>query len=228
MAEVEREIAGLVDRSTNELRLAWRKFHHAGPPPGLSRDLMIRTLATKLQQRAWRPEPRVAAPPADPSGRVGERRSFFRSRHGAEDRRELGAAVARSYPYRPCARGRVRIRRPALSLADRDRRADHRGTLVGPTLLWRDQAGTCILVAEAANEKSSNQNAAERNRPLCNRSCGSGIATLARAWRRRSWQSITVCRHRKSTRREDGQRFDSTILISVATGSRPAPIGTPP
>jgi hypothetical protein len=52
MAEVEREIAGLVDRSTNELRLAWRKFHHAGPPPGLSRDLVIRTLANKLQERA--------------------------------------------------------------------------------------------------------------------------------------------------------------------------------
>ncbi len=52
MAEVEREIAGLVDRSTNELRLAWHEFHHAGPPAGLSRDLMIRTLANKLQERA--------------------------------------------------------------------------------------------------------------------------------------------------------------------------------
>jgi hypothetical protein len=42
MAEVEREIVGLVDRSTNELRLAWRKFHHAGPPPGLSRTVRPR------------------------------------------------------------------------------------------------------------------------------------------------------------------------------------------
>src|SRR5215831_4559028 len=30
-AEVEREIAGLVDRSTHELRLTWREFHRAGP-----------------------------------------------------------------------------------------------------------------------------------------------------------------------------------------------------
>jgi hypothetical protein len=52
MAELEDEIAGLVDRSTHELRLAWRKFHRTGPPLGLSRDLMIRTFANKLQERA--------------------------------------------------------------------------------------------------------------------------------------------------------------------------------
>jgi len=46
------EIAGLVDRSTQELRRAWLTLHHAGPPLGLSRDLIIRGLADKLQQRA--------------------------------------------------------------------------------------------------------------------------------------------------------------------------------
>jgi hypothetical protein len=50
-AELEDEIAGLVDRSTHELRLAWRKLHRTGPPLGLSRDLMIRTFANKLQER---------------------------------------------------------------------------------------------------------------------------------------------------------------------------------
>jgi hypothetical protein len=29
----------------------WRKLHRTGPPLGLSRDLMIRTLANKLQER---------------------------------------------------------------------------------------------------------------------------------------------------------------------------------
>jgi DUF2924 family protein len=52
LAELEGEIAGLVDRSTHELRLAWRKLHRTGPPLGLSRDLMIRALANKLQERA--------------------------------------------------------------------------------------------------------------------------------------------------------------------------------
>jgi hypothetical protein len=52
LAGLDGEITGLVDRSTQELRRAWRKLHHTGPPLGLSRDLMIRGLADKLQQRA--------------------------------------------------------------------------------------------------------------------------------------------------------------------------------
>jgi hypothetical protein len=50
--ELECDIAGLVDRSTQDLRLAWRQLHRTGPPPGLSRDLMIRALAHQLQERA--------------------------------------------------------------------------------------------------------------------------------------------------------------------------------
>src|SRR4029077_18149540 len=46
------QIAGLADRSTQELRCAWLTLYHTGPPLGLSRDLMIRGLADKLQQRA--------------------------------------------------------------------------------------------------------------------------------------------------------------------------------
>ena len=50
--DVEAEIAGLLDRSTPELRVAWREFHRAAPPVGLSRDLLIRVLAYELQERA--------------------------------------------------------------------------------------------------------------------------------------------------------------------------------
>jgi hypothetical protein len=49
---VEAEIAGLLDRSTQELRRAWRQLHRTGPPLGLSRDLLIRALAYQLQERA--------------------------------------------------------------------------------------------------------------------------------------------------------------------------------
>ena len=52
LIEVEAEITGLRDRSTKELRLAWRRWHRAEPPLGLSRDLMIRTLANHLQEHA--------------------------------------------------------------------------------------------------------------------------------------------------------------------------------
>jgi Protein of unknown function (DUF2924) len=49
--ELECDIAGLLDRSTQDLRLAWRQLHRTGPPPGLSRDLLIRALAYQLQER---------------------------------------------------------------------------------------------------------------------------------------------------------------------------------
>jgi hypothetical protein len=52
LAGVDGEIARLVDRSTQELRRVWRMLYHTGLPPGLSRDLIIRGLADKLQQRA--------------------------------------------------------------------------------------------------------------------------------------------------------------------------------
>jgi hypothetical protein len=50
VAQVNRQIAELVDRSTHELRLAWRQLHRTGPPQGLSRDLLIRALANQLQE----------------------------------------------------------------------------------------------------------------------------------------------------------------------------------
>jgi hypothetical protein len=51
-ASIEAEIARLLDRSTQELRLAWRDLYRTGPPLGLSRDLLIRALAYELQERA--------------------------------------------------------------------------------------------------------------------------------------------------------------------------------
>ena len=49
---VERQIAGLANRSTQDLRVAWRQLHRTEPPLGLSRDLLIRALAHQLQHRA--------------------------------------------------------------------------------------------------------------------------------------------------------------------------------
>src|ERR1700756_2139164 len=48
---VERQIAELVDRSTQDLRMAWRELHRTEPPQGLSRDLLIRALAHQLQEQ---------------------------------------------------------------------------------------------------------------------------------------------------------------------------------
>ena len=51
LSDIETEIAGLLDRSTRELRMAWCKLHRTEPPLGLSRDLLIRALAYGLQER---------------------------------------------------------------------------------------------------------------------------------------------------------------------------------
>src|ERR1700741_1579039 len=40
-----------VDQSTQDLRVAWRELHRSGPPQGLSRDLLIRGLAHRLQEQ---------------------------------------------------------------------------------------------------------------------------------------------------------------------------------
>ena len=52
IADLDLQIAKLVERSTDELRLAWRGMHGGEPPRGLSRDLLIRSLANQLQERA--------------------------------------------------------------------------------------------------------------------------------------------------------------------------------
>jgi hypothetical protein len=52
LSDIEAEIAGFFDRSTQELRLAWRKLHRTEPPLGVSRDLLIRALANHLQEHA--------------------------------------------------------------------------------------------------------------------------------------------------------------------------------
>src|SRR6516164_5263426 len=64
----------------------------------------------------------------------------IRPRYHAKDRHDVGAPMARTRAHRAGSRRRVRISGPASSLVDGDRRADHRGALVGPTVLWPDQA----------------------------------------------------------------------------------------
>ncbi len=50
-AEVDRQIAQLLERRTQELRRAWRQLYRTGSLAGLSRDLLIRALAHQLQER---------------------------------------------------------------------------------------------------------------------------------------------------------------------------------
>jgi Protein of unknown function (DUF2924) len=53
MAEVETEIARLDGLARHALRALWRKHHRCTPPVKIGRDLMIRAIAYKIQERAY-------------------------------------------------------------------------------------------------------------------------------------------------------------------------------
>src|SRR5438094_5009976 len=52
MSPLEQEIGAIEGLPTHELRIAWRRLYRSEPPRGLPRDLMIRALAYRLQERA--------------------------------------------------------------------------------------------------------------------------------------------------------------------------------
>ena len=52
MDPLESEIAALGGLSTHDLRIAWRRLHRDKPPRCMTRDLMIRAIAYRMQERA--------------------------------------------------------------------------------------------------------------------------------------------------------------------------------
>jgi hypothetical protein len=52
MSALENEIGSLMGLPTHELRIAWRRLYRTEPPRCMHRDLMIRALAYRLQERA--------------------------------------------------------------------------------------------------------------------------------------------------------------------------------
>ena len=53
MSALDSEIAGLPTLSAQELRVAWRGLRCGDPTAGSSRDLMLREIAYKMQERAY-------------------------------------------------------------------------------------------------------------------------------------------------------------------------------
>lgn len=52
MSSLEVEIAALPATATRDLTIAWRGLYRTPPPRGMSRDLMIRAIAYRMQERA--------------------------------------------------------------------------------------------------------------------------------------------------------------------------------
>jgi hypothetical protein len=52
MSSLEEEIGSFEGMPTHELRIAWRRLYRSEPPLCMPRDLMIRALAYRMQERA--------------------------------------------------------------------------------------------------------------------------------------------------------------------------------
>lgn len=50
---VENQIAALTVQTLDQLRSAWRRYYRVPPPKGLSRDMLIRAIAYKIQEHAF-------------------------------------------------------------------------------------------------------------------------------------------------------------------------------
>ena len=142
--ELSQRIAALNDLSAQQLRDEWRRLYR-GQPPRLSRDLLIRTIAYRMQELAYgglskATERKLAALTRELKSQRKRRRH---TRFVAEAGRATGAGVARQDAYGGGDGRRVRICRQILSVPDQDRACHHRGTLVRPPFL-RPDPQACI------------------------------------------------------------------------------------
>jgi len=51
--DVEAQLAGLRGLTPEQLRAAWRRYYRVPPPKGLSRDMLTRAIAYKIQEHAF-------------------------------------------------------------------------------------------------------------------------------------------------------------------------------
>ena len=52
-SDISKKLAGLSELTIFELRAEWRRHHRMPPPMRLSRDLLIRGIAYKIQEQAF-------------------------------------------------------------------------------------------------------------------------------------------------------------------------------
>src|SRR6202022_1723487 len=116
--DIAESLARLFAATICELRGEWRRLHRAPPPMRLSRDLLMRGITYKLQERPLgglsksiirklgTPEPRLG----------GKRRAKARTADFVEGRHAACPRMARRHPYRACPCRRVRMERLALSV----------------------------------------------------------------------------------------------------------------
>src|SRR6267143_1309093 len=98
MSPIESEIAALDGLTAHDLRIAWRRLYRERPPRCLSRDLMIRAIAYRMQGRARSGHPTAAAFSYRRDRDQGYGR--LRSGHRAQTRRQARAEMGRTHAHR--------------------------------------------------------------------------------------------------------------------------------
>jgi len=134
-ADVTDRLARLQTLDLAEMRQEWRRLYRA-EPPRMSRDLMMRALAYRIQEiafgglsRATQRRLAALAGEFENNGRIARRPT------AAEAGRASGPGMARPYSYSGRCRGWLRVRRKTLSVADQHCAGDHRRALVRTAVL---------------------------------------------------------------------------------------------
>jgi Protein of unknown function (DUF2924) len=109
--DLAESLARLSASTIFELRGEWRRRHRAPPPMRLSRDLLMRGITYKLQERPLGGLSKSIIPRLG-----GKRRAKARTADFIEGRHAACARMARRHPYRACPCQWVRMERPALSV----------------------------------------------------------------------------------------------------------------
>jgi hypothetical protein len=51
--DIDAQLSALMELAPEQLRAAWRRYYRVPPPRGLSRDMLIRAIAYKIQEHAF-------------------------------------------------------------------------------------------------------------------------------------------------------------------------------
>jgi Protein of unknown function (DUF2924) len=105
--DIAKALVRLSELTIFELRGEWREVHRMPPPMRLSRDLLIRGITYKLQERAYGGLSVATARKLEQAG-AEPRRGQTRAADLAEARHATRARMARGHPHgpHPCRRYR--------------------------------------------------------------------------------------------------------------------------
>ena len=139
--KISAEIAALASHGTKVLKARWRELYDTEPPPRISRELLTRAIAYRLQEKVFgglapttrRLLERVAADLSSNHARVSQARKAAPGTFA--DPRVAGRGLSGHGAQRW-----DRLSGQTLRLAVRGRTSDHRNTLVGTLVLWPPEA----------------------------------------------------------------------------------------